>query len=75
VFLPVPSSGAFAKLQKATVRFVQVGTKKCLDLEGGGGVADPEAIYNLYLFLKIVIKSCHKYNITLSVTAFIYIQI
>jgi hypothetical protein len=36
--------------------------------------AEPEAIYNLCLILKIhVIKSC-KYNITLSATAFIYIQ-
>jgi hypothetical protein len=36
---------------------------------GGGG--DPEAIYNFYLILKIMLqKSCCKYNITLLAAAF-----
>jgi hypothetical protein len=41
-------------------------------------LADPGAIYNLYLILKIMIqKSCHKVNcnITMFATAFIYTQI
>jgi hypothetical protein len=43
---------------------------------GCGGEADPEAIYNLCLILKIQLsKSRCKQNITLSATAFIYIRI
>jgi hypothetical protein len=42
----------------------------------GGVGADPEAIYNLYMFLKIMLQeSCCKYNITLFAAAFIYIQL
>jgi hypothetical protein len=47
-------------------------------LGGGGGGADPEAIYNLCLILKTMLqKSCHKCNcnITRFATAFIYTQI
>jgi hypothetical protein len=43
---------------------------------GGRGGADPEAIYNLYLILKIILqKSCGEYNLTLFAIAFIYIRI
>jgi hypothetical protein len=44
--------------------------------EGGGGRADPEAIYNLFDFQNYE-KSSRNYNcnITLLATAFIYIQI
>jgi hypothetical protein len=43
---------------------------------GGGGGADPGAIYNVCLILKIVLqKPCCKYNITLSATAFMYTRI
>jgi hypothetical protein len=43
---------------------------------GQGGGADPEAIYNICLILKIMLQnSCCKYNITLSATALIYTQI
>jgi hypothetical protein len=64
--------------------------KGCLHLEGvrvaggrcapriflWGGGADPGALYNLCLILKIMLqKSCYKHNITLSATAFIYMRI
>jgi hypothetical protein len=57
--------------------------EKCLMWAGahpkfflGVGETDPEAIHNLCLILKIMLqKSCCKYNITLSATAFIYIRI
>jgi hypothetical protein len=39
------------------------------------GRTDPMAIYNLCLILKTMLqKSCCKYNVTLSATAFIYTQ-
>jgi hypothetical protein len=46
----------------------------------GGRKADPEAVYNLCLILKKYViknKNCHKYNynITLSATAFMYIEL
>jgi len=38
--------------------------------------ADLDAIYSLFSILKIVlIKLCHKYNMTLFTTAFVFIQI
>jgi hypothetical protein len=46
------------------------------NLSLGGGGAVPEAIHNLCLILKIMLcKSCPKYNIMLSATAFVYIRI
>jgi hypothetical protein len=42
----------------------------------GGGGADPEAIYNLCLILKIMLwKSCCKYNIILFADTFLYMRI
>jgi hypothetical protein len=42
----------------------------------GGSGADPEAIYNLCVILKIMLQNSRcTYNITLFVTAFIYIRL
>jgi hypothetical protein len=42
----------------------------------GGEGADPEAVHNLCLILKIMLqKSCCKHNITLPAAAFIYTRI
>jgi hypothetical protein len=44
-------------------------------LWGGGGGPYSEAVNNLFYFKNYVIKSYHKYNITLFANIFIYIQI
>jgi hypothetical protein len=69
----MPSISTWRKLRKYKNTFKQVRTQD-FSLWGEGGGANPEAICNLCLILKIMLyKSCHKYNITLSATAFIYI--
>jgi hypothetical protein len=46
------------------------------ELLPGGGGADPEAMYNICLILKIMLqKSFCEYNITLSATVFVYVRI
>jgi hypothetical protein len=57
-----------------TSSFQKVRTQN-FSLGGGGGGADPEAVYNLCLILNIMLQKSCTYNITLSATAFIYIQI